>query len=481
MSSPSIIPVILCGGTGTRLWPLSRSSFPKQFLPLTSNSDNSLLQLTIQRIKHLNGIQDPIIICNEEHRFIVAEEMRKISIKPKAILLEPFGRNTAPAIALAALKALKTEKDPLLLILSADHVIEMEDKFIMAIEAGIKYALQDRLITFGIIPSSPETGYGYIRSHEPLDEFSLKGSIIESFIEKPDLNTAKKLITDKKYTWNSGMFLFKANLILQEMNKFCPDIFKYCQEALSKDLYDLDFQRLNKDSFSKCPNISIDFAIMEKTNLGTVIPLSAGWEDIGSWDAVWKLAKKDGGGNFLKGNIIAKDTKNSYLSSERRLVATLGIRDMVVIETNDAILIAKMDQSQEVKSLVNLLKQKDIPEGKEHKKIFRPWGFYESIATDNKWQVKLITVKPGEKLSLQSHNHRSEHWIVVDGIAKVEIDNKELILKDNQSSYIPLGAKHRLSNPGKNNLILIEVQCGSYLGEDDIQRYEDNYGRTSQY
>ena len=479
MSSPSIIPVILCGGTGTRLWPLSRSSFPKQFLPLTSNSDNSLLQLTIKRIKHLNGIQDPIIICNEEHRFIVAEEMRKISIKPKAILLEPFGRNTAPAIALAALKALKTEKDPLLLILSADHVIEMVDKFIIAVEAGIKYALEDRLLTFGIIPSSPETGYGYIRSYEPLDEFSLKGSMIESFIEKPDLNTAKKLIKDKKYTWNSGMFLFKANLVLQEINKFCPDIFKYCQEALSKDLYDLDFQRLNKDSFSKCPNISIDFAIMEKTNLGTVIPLSAGWEDIGSWDAVWKIAKKDGDGNFLKGNVIAKDTKNSYLRSERRLVAALGIRDMVVIETNDAILISKLDQSQEVKSLVSLLKQKDIPEGIEHKKIFRPWGFYESIATDNKWQVKLITVKPGEKLSLQRHKHRSEHWIVVDGIAKVEIDSKELILKDNQSSYIPLGAKHRLSNPGKNNLILIEVQCGSYLGEDDIQRFEDNYGRTN--
>ena len=361
----------------------------------------------------------------------------------------------------------------MLLILSADHVIGIEEKFIKAIKAGIKYASQGRLITFGIIPSSPETGYGYIRSHEPLDEFSLKGSIIESFIEKPNLNTAKKFIKDKKYTWNSGMFLFNAKLILQEMKKFCPDIIKYCEEALIKDLYDLDFQRLNKDSFSKCPNISIDFAIMEKTSLGTVIPLSAEWEDIGSWDAVWKIANKDKNGNFLEGNIIAKDTKNSYLRSEKRLVATLGVRDMVIVETNDAILITKMDQSQEVKSLVNLLKKKDMPEGIEHKKIFRPWGFYESIANQKEWQVKLITVTPGGKLSLQRHNHRSEHWVVVSGTAKVEIDEKVEILNDNQSSYIPLGSKHRLSNPGKNPLLLIEVQCGSYLGEDDIIRYEE--------
>lgn len=480
MSSQNIIPIILCGGTGTRLWPLSRSSYPKQFLALTSDSNYSLLQLTIQRIKNLDGITDPIIICNEDHRFIVAEEMRKINVNPYAILLEPFGRNTAPAITLAAIKALKVERDPLLLILSADHVIGNETIFINAIKTGIKYALEERIVTFGIIPTSPETGYGYIKSQEPLQQDCMKGSIIEKFIEKPNLKNAEKFINDKKYTWNSGMFLFKANLILKEIKKFCPDIYFYCKEALEKDLFDLDFQRLNKISFSKCPNISIDFAIMEKTNLGTVVPLAAEWTDIGSWDAVWKISKKNKDGNFLEGNIITKETKNCYLRSEKRLVATLGVSNLVVIETNDAILISNMNYSQGVKDLVNMINKKNIPEGKTHNKIFRPWGFYESIATENKWQVKLITVKPGEKLSLQKHNYRSEHWIIVSGIAKVEIDEESIILYDNQSAYIPLGSKHRLSNPNVNPLILIEVQCGSYLGEDDIVRFEDNYGRINE-
>ena len=480
MSLPNVIPIILCGGTGTRLWPLSRRSYPKQFLSLTSDSKNSLLQLTLKRIQKFDGIRDPIVICNEEHRFLVAEQMRAINIKPNTILLEPIGRNTGPAIALAALKAIKKDPDPILLILSADHVIGMVDQFIKAIKAGIKYAMEERLVTFGIIPSSPETGYGYIKSKEPLNSSFLKGSHIESFIEKPNLTNAKKFLKDKRYTWNSGMFLFKANIILQEIKKFCPDIYKNCKESIVKDLYDLDFQRLNKASFAKCPNISIDYAVMEKTNLGTVIPLSAKWTDIGSWDAVWDIANKNDNGNFLKGNVIAENTFNCYLRSEKRLIAALGIKDLVVVETNDAVLIAKLDQSQEVKNLVNLLNERQLPEGKEHKKIFRPWGNYESIAIENGWQVKLITVKPGEKLSLQKHNHRSEHWVVVSGIAKVEIDDKDIILQENQSSYIPVGSKHRLSNLGEIPLLLIEIQCGSYLGEDDIERFEDNYGRINQ-
>ena len=478
MSFNSIIPIILCGGSGTRLWPLSRKSYPKQFLSIT-NKNKSLLQSTHERINKLEGLKDPILICNEQHRFLVAEQMREIEINPNIILLEPFGRNTAPAVTLAALKALKVEEDPTLLILSSDHVINKEEQFIKVIISSLKYSNEGRLVTFGIIPTSPETGYGYIKSKEPLKENPIEGSPIESFIEKPDLSTAKELIKDKRYSWNSGIFLFKAKTILSEINKFAPDVLKYCEQSLKENLYDLDFQRLNKNSFFKCPNISLDIAVMEKTNKGTVLPLSAGWTDIGSWDAVWKISEKDENGNFVKGNVISKNSKNSYLRSEKRLLATIGIQDLIIVETSDVILVAKMEESQDVKSIVNFLTEKNIPEGQEHKKIYRPWGFYESIAEDNRWQVKLITVNPGAKLSLQKHHHRSEHWIVVSGTAKVEINEKESTLFENESSYIPAGSKHRLSNPGKIPLTIIEVQSGSYLGEDDIQRYEDNYGRIN--
>ena len=479
MSPNSIIPVILCGGSGTRLWPLSRKSFPKQFLSINENNNKSLLQSTQERIKEIEGIKDPILICNEEHRFLVAEQMREINIDPSIILLEPFGRNTAPAVTLAALKSLQLEEDPTLLILSSDHIISDEEKFIKVIAAGLKYTEKERLVTFGIIPKSPETKYGYIKSEEPLLEDQFKGSKISSFIEKPDLNTARKIIKDKRYSWNSGIFLFKANLILDEIKKFIPEVFNHCEKSLNEELYDLDFQRLNKQYFFKCPNISLDVAVMEKTNKGMVLPLKAGWTDIGSWDAVWEISNKDKDGNFKKGNVISKNTKNSYLNSEKRLIATIGIDNLIVIETSDVILVANKNQSQEVKEIVNSLKEKGLPEGKEHKKIYRPWGFYESIAEDDRWQVKLINVKPGQKLSLQMHHHRSEHWIVVKGTAKVEIDGKEIIIHENQSSYIPLGSKHRLSNPGKIPLKLIEVQSGSYLGEDDIERFEDNYGRIT--
>ena len=477
MAKNPIIPVILCGGTGSRLWPLSRKSYPKQFLSISSSSNKSLLQTTQERIKEIKGLKDPILICSEEHRFLVAEQMREINIKPLSILLEPFGRNTAPAITLAALKATELEEDPTLLVLSSDHFIEDQGQFIKVIYSGIQYAMEERLVTFGVIPDSPDTGYGYIKSTLPLDGSIIRGSNIDGFIEKPDFKTATELIKDKRYSWNSGMFIFKANSILEEIERHAPNVFKHCKNSLEKKLLDLDFQRLDQNAFKKCPNISIDIAVMEKTNIGTVLPLEANWTDIGSWDAVWKISKKDNNNNFIKGKIITKDTTNCYLRSEKRLISTIGIKDLIIVETSDAILIADKSQSQEVKNVVNLLKEQGIPEGQEHKRIYRPWGFYESIIDEERWQVKIINVNPGEKLSLQMHHHRSEHWIVVSGTASVEIDEKEITLHENQSSYIPIGSKHRLSNPGKITLKLIEVQSGSYLGEDDIERFEDNYGR----
>ena len=477
MTKTCIFPVILCGGTGSRLWPLSRKSYPKQFLSINNNTAKSLLQSTQERIKNLKGLKDPILICSEEHRFLVAEQMREINVNPNSILLEPFGRNTAPAITLAALKALEIEEDPILLVLSSDHIIGDENQFIKVIESGIEYANEERLVIFGVIPDSPDTGYGYIKSQIPLEGSVIKGSKIENFIEKPDFDTANQLIKDKRYTWNSGMFIFKAKSILKEVENHSPDVLKYCKEALEEKLFDLDFQRLNKNAFEKCPNISIDIAVMEKTNIGTVLPLEANWTDIGSWDAIWKISKKDINNNFIEGKIVTKNTNDCYLKSEKRLIATIGIKNLIIVETSDAILVADKSQSQEVKNIVNSLKEKGIPEGQEHKRIYRPWGFYESLIDEERWQVKIINVNPGGKLSLQKHHHRSEHWIVVNGTANVEIDEKEITLHENQSSYIPIGSKHRLSNPGKIPLKLIEVQSGSYLGEDDIERFEDNYGR----
>ena len=477
MSAKSIIPVILCGGTGTRLWPLSRKSYPKQFLSISSISSRSLLQNTYQRIKNLKGLKEPILICNEEHRFIVAEQMREINIKPRSILLEPFGRNTAPAVTLAALISKEYEKDAQLLILSSDHIIEDEKQFLKVINAGIEYANEGRLVTFGVIPDEPSTGYGYIKSAEPLEGSEIKGSRIESFIEKPDLITANKLIKDKRYSWNSGMFLFKANAILNEIKNFTPEVLYSCKKSLEGKLFDLDFQRLDQDSFYNCPSISIDVAVMEKTIKGTVLPLKANWTDIGSWNAVWKISKKDESNNYIEGCVVAKNSQNCYFRGEQRLIAALGVKNLIVIETSDAILVADKNQSQEVKNIVNYLKERGIREGQEHKKIYRPGGSYESIVEEERWQVKIINVKPGEKLSLQMHHHRSEHWIIVSGTAQVEIDDNEITLHENQSAYIPIGSKHRLSNPGKISLKLIEVQSGSYLGEDDIHRFEDNYGR----
>ncbi len=476
MSDKFIVPLILCGGSGTRLWPLSRESYPKQFLSIKKENKFSLLQKTIQRILPLENLTKPILVCNEQHRFIVAEQMRELNISDFIIMLEPFGKNTAPAITCAALKSLEIENDPTLLVLSSDHEINNIEKFLNIIKKGLKFTEKNKLVTFGIVPTSPEIGYGYIKASKPFED-RIDGFDIENFIEKPDIETAKKLIKDKRYTWNSGMFMFKANDIVKEIEEFSPEILTTCKEAINKSILDLDFQRLDKDSFEKCKNISIDVAVMEKTRRGIVIPLDVGWSDVGSWEVIWERSKKDQDGNYIEGKVLLENTSNSYLRSEDRLIVAIDLNDLVVVETRDAILISKKNSSQKVKNIVNHLKRNKFPEGQAHRKIFRPWGNYTSVVEDERWQVKLIQVKPGEQLSLQMHHHRSEHWIVVSGTAKVEVNNRVEILSENQSIYIPLGAKHRLTNPGKILLNLIEVQSGSYVGEDDIVRFKDVYGR----
>ena len=479
MLSSSLIPVILCGGSGTRLWPLSRDSFPKQYISLSSSNNKSLLQNTLERLKGLNNLVSPILLCNEEHRFLVAEQLREININSSSILLEPVGRNTAPAIALAAFKAIEREEDPILLVLSSDHEIKNEEKFVEVIEAGLKFALQDKLVTFGVIPTKAETGYGYIKAENPFLTDKIEGKNIEKFIEKPNLKTAKELLKDKRFTWNSGIFMFRAKAIIDEMNIFCPEIINHCKQCLLNSESDLDFLRLRKEFFTKCPDIPIDIAVMEKTAKGIVLPLDAGWSDVGSWQAVWENAIKDKNGNSIIGKVILEDSHNSYLRSENRLLVGIGLSDLIAVETNDAILISKKNKSQNLKEIVKKLKKDSFPEGNKHRKIYRPWGCYESIAEELRWQVKLINVKPGEELSLQMHHHRSEHWVVVKGTAKVEIDSQISVLSENQSTYIPVGSKHRLSNPGKIPLKIIEIQNGAYLGEDDIIRFEDNYGRSN--
>ena len=474
-----LIPVILCGGTGTRLWPLSRASYPKQYWNLTGQNDQSLLQRTQLRLKKLKEIKDPILICNQDHRFIVAEQIREINVDANSIILEPIGRNTAPAITIAALKACEKGEDPLLLILAADHEIQDIEKFHAVINAAIPYAERGRLITFGIVPTSAETGYGYIKSNTSINKANLNGIEITQFVEKPNKETAQKFLNDKRFTWNSGMFLFRASIILKEIERLAPEILNYCKESLNKGNQDLDFFRLDKESFENCENLAIDVAIMEKTNLGTVIPLDAGWSDVGSWKNLWITGDKDSQGNIIQGNVITKNSKNCYLRSESRLVVGIGINNLAVIETDDAILISDMDETQKAKNIVEELEKKSASEGKAHRKIYRPWGNYFSVVEGKNWQVKRIEVKPGESLSLQKHNHRAEHWVVVKGTALIERDNKKELLERNQSTYIPIGCKHRLSNPGKIPVELIEVQSGDYLGEDDIIRYEDIYGRKN--
>ena len=474
----NIIPIILCGGKGSRLWPLSRQSYPKQFLSLYGENQKSLLQQTLERLNDLEKIDNPIIICNEDHRFLVAQQMRDIGIKPKAIILEPEGKNTAPAIALGAIKSLEDKnQENILVVLSADHIIREKTIFQKVLKKSFDYAQIGHLVTFGIVPYYPETGYGYIESELIVDKNKIEGFRIKKFIEKPNKDLAKKLVKDKKYTWNSGIFIFKANQIIEELEKYSPLVIKSCREAIEKSVEDLDFIRIDKESFSKVPNIAIDVAVMEKTDLGLVMPLDAGWSDIGSWKSLWESEKKDNKGNVIKGKIINLESSNSFIMSENRLLVTLGIKDLIVVETGDATLISSKNHTEKLKTIVNELEQKGYKEGSLHQKIYRPWGAYTSLIDSQNWLVKKIEVNPGSKLSLQMHNHRAEHWVVVSGIAKIEINEKEFTLKENQSTFIPLGAKHRLFNPGDQMLIIIEIQSGDYIGEDDIIRFKDDYGR----
>ncbi len=462
-------PVLLSGGSGTRLWPLSREAYPKQFLPLAT--ERTLLQDTWSRVAPLSALA-PIVVANEEHRFLVAEQLRQIGSPAPHILLEPVGRNTAPAIAVAALQAKAQGDDPVLLVLPSDHVIRDGEAFRSAVRSAIGVAESGALVTFGIVPDAPETGFGYIQAEagEGLRR-------VLRFVEKPDASTAGHYLAEGGYYWNSGMFLFKASRYLEELEQFRPDIAQAAAHAFASAHRDGDFVRLDKEAFAASPSDSIDYAVMERTAHAMVLPVDIGWNDVGSWSALWEVAERDAQGNAHHGDVIAVDTRNSYAYAQR-LVALVGLDDVVVVETDDAVLVARKDRVQEVKQVVAQLKNTQRSQAVLHREVHRPWGSYDSVDMGSRHQVKRIKVKPGAKLSLQSHAHRAEHWIVVKGIARVTRDNDVFELYENQSTYIPIGARHRLENPGQDVLELIEVQSGDYLGEDDIVRYSDIYGRS---
>ena len=481
-----ILPIIIAGGSGTRLWPLSRQCFPKQFLTL--DGDHSMLQTTMQRLAGI-AHQPPMVLCNEEHRFAVAEQLRANQLPHSGIMLEPVSRNTAPAIALAAFHAIKNGQDPVLLVLAADHVIRDEASFCQTVESANAFAQAGKLVTFGIVPTSPQTGYGYIKRGDAFAqttdlEASTAGFIIDKFVEKPDIDTAQAYLESGEYYWNSGIFMFKASVYLTELHRHRPDIYSACEQALASPLMDLDFTRIDKHAFIDCPAESIDYAVMEPlcntvspNDKAMVVPMDCGWSDVGTWSALWEASSKDTHGNAMRGDVIAHRTQNSYIYAQDKLVTTLGLENMVVVETKDAILIAKQSEVQHVKAIVEQLDAEQRPELKQHKQVYRPWGKYDALDNGERFLVKRISVNPGEKLSLQMHHHRAEHWIVVSGIAKVTKGDEELLLNENQSTYIPVGMVHALENPGKQPLELIEIQSGDYLGEDDIVRFKDKYGR----
>jgi len=462
----SICAVIMAGGSGTRLWPLSRAAHPKQFLAL--NGEETMLQATVKRLDGLN-IQSSVTICNEEHRFFVAEQLREVGMLG-SIILEPVGKNTAPAIALAALAS---QDNPLLLVLAADHVIQDEVAFTKAVSDAIPLAEAGQLVTFGIVPKEPHTSYGYIKGGEKKGP----GFTVDMFVEKPSAEVAQEYFSSGEYYWNSGMFLFKASRYLEELKKFRPDIYQACEAAMVETRSDLDFLRINKEKFGACPSESVDYAVMENTADAVVVPMDAGWSDIGSWSSLWDVSKKDGNGNVTHGDVILHNSNNSYVRSENKLVAVIGVDDLVIVSTKDALMVAHKDVVNDAKIIVQRLKDNLRNEWRFHREVYRPWGKYDSIDVGDRYQAKHITVKPGEKLSMQMHHHRAEHWVVVSGTARVTNGDNIFLLSENESTYIPIGVVHALENPGKVELELIEIQSGSYLGEDDIVRLQDRYGR----
>lgn len=472
MTDSTVQPVILAGGSGTRLWPLSRQHYAKQYLVL--GGDKTLLQETAERLLGLPHMA-PLVVCNEENRFLAAEQMRQIEQNSAKILLEPAGRNTAPAIALAAFEAVTGGCDPVLLVMPADHKVENVEVFTEAVKRGAELSATGHLVTFGIVPLRPETGYGYIKSGAEVS--SSEAFVVDSFVEKPDKATATKYLEQGGYYWNSGIFMFRASRYLEELGKFRPNILKACQAAFAGKSADLDFLRFEEVAFLACPEESVDYAVMENTNASVVLPMDAGWSDIGSWSTLWDASTKTTDGNCEIGDVISLDGSGNYINAGSRLVATVGLQDMVVVETKDAVFVAPKDRVQDVKDLVQCLKDENRPEHRHHREVYRPWGKFDSIDLGDRYQVKRITVNPGAKLSVQKHHHRAEHWVVVSGTAKVTKGEETLLLSENQSTYIPLGEIHALENPGKVPLELIEVQSGSYLGEDDIIRFEDKYGR----
>ena len=471
-----LIPVILSGGSGTRLWPLSRELYPKQLLPLVGKG--TMLQETLARTAGMEA-GAPVVVCNESHRFLVAEQLREAGANARSILLEPIGRNTAPAVAVAALNVVAGAKtgdaagDPVLLVLPADHVIRDTKAFQDAVAVGLKAAEAGKLVTFGVVPTKPETGYGYIRRADG----SGPSYPVAQFVEKPDLATAQQYVDSGKYYWNSGMFMFRASVFLQELRSFAPAIYDACVQATTAAKADLDFVRLPNKEFEACPSDSIDYSVMEKTKLAVVVPLDAGWSDVGSWSALHEAMTGDANGNVQVGDVLTADTEGCYLQSSSRLIATVGLKDHVVVETKDAVLVAPKERVQDVKKLVTELKKQGRYETSLHREVFRPWGSYDSIDSGDRFQVKRLVVKPGASMSLQLHHHRAEHWVVVSGTARITRGDETFLLEENQSTYIPLGVRHRIENPGKITLHIIEVQSGSYLGEDDIVRFEDRYGR----
>ena len=472
----TLYPVILSGGSGSRLWPLSREHYPKPLLSLVS--EKTLLQETANRLDGIEGLGDAVYVCNEEHRFLVAEQVAELGKKPATIILEPEGRNTAPALTLAALYLVKQDPDAMMVVMPADHVMTEPQQFVAAVKQGGVNAEQGALVTFGIVPESPETGYGYIKREAEISGTSAYA--VASFVEKPDLKTAEQYIDDGNYYWNSGIFLMRADRWLDEIGQYRPAILSACRKSVMQGKQDTDFFRVSEADFLTSPSDSIDYAVMENTDRAVVVPISAGWSDIGAWSALWSLCPQDNDGNVIQGDVLAEDTRNSFLVAEHRCLATVGIDNVIVVETADAVLVASKDKAQNVKAIVTRLKEANREEHRVHRQVYRPWGSYEGIDAGPRFQVKRLSVKPGAQLSLQMHHHRAEHWVVVKGTAQVTCGDQVFMLHENESTYIPMGEKHRLENPGNIPLEVIEIQSGGYLGEDDIVRFEDVYNRVQE-